>query len=103
MKLTKLKKIINDNDFENARLIIYLILFITFVYLAYFSHFNCSGCTLCGMTRAVKSLLVLDFKSAFEFNSMVWIFFIILPIIFMDILIIIKHKILSTKDKITKI
>ena len=77
MKLTKLKKIINDNDFENARLIIYLILFITFVYLAYFSHFNCSGCTLCGMTRAVKSLLVLDFKSAFEFNSRVWIFFII--------------------------
>ena len=55
------------------------------------------------MTRAVKSLLVLDFKSAFEFNSMVWIFFIILPIIFMDILIIIKHKILNTKDKITKI
>lgn len=65
--------------------------------------FNVQAVLYVGMTRAVKSLLILDFKSAFEFNNMVWIFFIILPIIFMDILIIIKHKILSTKDKKTKI
>ena len=92
MKVKKLKKIINDNDFENARLIIYFILFITFIYLAYFSHFTCPGCPLCGMTRALKCLLVLDFKSAFEFNSMVWIFCILIPVIAIDIVIIIKRK-----------
>lgn len=92
MKIKKLKKIINDNDFENARLIIYFILLITFIYLAYFSHFTCSGCALCGMTRAIKSLLVLDFKSAFEFNNNVWIFCIIIPFIVIDIVIIIKRR-----------
>lgn len=81
----KLKKIMNDNDFQNARLIIYFILFISFIYLAYFSHFQCVGCPLCGMTRAVKSLLRLDFKSAFEFNSMIWIFCIVIPCILVDI------------------
>ena len=88
----KLKQLINDKDFENARLIIYLILFISYIYFAYFSHFQCSGCPLCGMTRAVKSLLILDFKSAFEFNKMVWIFCITIPIIILDIVVILKRR-----------
>ena len=43
----KLKQLINDKDFENARLIIYLILFISYIYFAYFSNFQCIGCPLC--------------------------------------------------------
>ena len=100
----KIKETINDYDFQNARLISYLILTIAFLYLSFFSHFECAGCPLCGMTRAIKSLLILDFQSAFEFNNMVWIFFIILPIIFIDIVIIVKSKILriEAKKKIIK-
>lgn len=88
----KLKQLIKDKDFQNARLIIYIILFISYIYLAYFSNFQCEGCQLCGMTRAVKSLLRLDFKSAFEFNSMVWIFCILIPVIVMDIICIFKMR-----------
>lgn len=89
----KLKKIINDNDFQNARLIIYFILFISYIYIAYFIHFQCVGCPLCGMTRAVKSLLRLDFKSAFEFNSMIWIFCMAIPCILVDISTILNSRI----------
>ena len=93
----KIKRIINDNDFENARLIIYFILFVTFIYIAHFSHFQCPGCPLCGMTRAVKSLLILDFKSAFEFNSMVWMFCILIPVIVIDIAMILKKIFINRK------
>ena len=44
------------------------------------------------MTRAVKSLLRLDFKSAFEFNSMVWIFCILIPVIVIDIIFILRRR-----------
>ena len=88
----KILRIISDRDFQNARLIIYLILFIFYIYLAYFSHFQCVGCPLCGMTRAVKSLLRLDFKSAFEFNKLVWVFCVVIPLIGVDILIILKRR-----------
>lgn len=88
----KFKQLINDKDFQNARLIIYIILFISYIYLAYFSHFQCVGCQLCGMTRAVKSLLRLDFKSAFEFNGMVWIFCFVIPVIATDILFIFNSR-----------
>lgn len=87
-----LKQIINDKDFQNARLIIYGILFISYIYFAYFSHFQCVGCPLCGMTRAVKNLLRLDFKSAFEFNSMVWIFCVLIPVILIDVIIILYKR-----------
>lgn len=92
-------KILYNKEFVNARLIFYLIILLEYNYFAYFSHFQCTGCPLCGMTRAVKSLLVFDFKSAFEFNNMVWIFCIILPIFFIDIVIIVKHKIIRTENK----
>ena len=88
----KLKQLMNDKEFQNARLIIYVILFIFYIYLAYFSNLQCAGCPLCGMTRAVKSLLRFDFKSAFEFNSMIWVFCIVIPIIVVDILIILKRR-----------
>lgn len=88
----KILQIIKDKDFENARLIIYLILFLSYIYLAYFSNFHCIGCQFCGMTRAVKSLLKLDFKSAFEFNSMVWIFCVVIPVVVIDIVIILKER-----------
>lgn len=88
----KLKQIINDKDFQNARLIIYIILFISYILIAYFIKLKCSGCPLCGMTRALKSLLILDFKSAFEFNNMVWIFCIAIPVIMIDIILIVKSK-----------
>ncbi len=87
-----LKQIIDDKDFQNARLIIYAILFISYIYFAYFNHFQCVGCPLCGMTRAVKSLLRLDFKSAFEFNSLVWIFCVLIPFILVDIVIIFRRR-----------
>lgn len=89
----KLAQILKDKDFQNARFIIYLILFISYIYIAYFSRFQCVGCPLCGMTRAVKSLLRLDFKSAFEFNDMVWIFCIVIPCILVDILTILNSRI----------
>ena len=44
------------------------------------------------MTRAAKSLLILDFKKAFEFNNMVWIFCIVIPVILIDIVMILKKK-----------
>ena len=88
---------IYDKDFVNARIIVYIVLFIEYIYLAYFSHFECQGCSLCGMTRALKCLLVLDFKSAFEFNSMVWIFCILIPFIAIDIVMIIKRRCLKNE------
>lgn len=93
----KIKETINDYDFQNARLISYLILTIAFLYLSFFSHFECAGCPLCGMTRAVKSLLVLDFKSAFNFNNNVWIFCILIPFIVIDIVVIIKRRCLKNE------
>lgn len=89
----KLKQVMNDNEFQNARLIIYFILFISYIYIAYFGHFQCVGCPLCGMTRAVKSLLRLDFKSAFEFNNMVWIFCAVIPVIITDVILMLKSKV----------
>lgn len=54
--------------------------------------FNVQVVLYVGMTRAVKSLLILDFKKAFEFNNMVWIFCIAIPIITIDIVMILKKK-----------
>lgn len=78
--------ILEDKEFQNARIIIYSILFIFYIYLAYFSNFECSGCSLCGMTRAVKCLFLFHFYEAFQYNSNVWIFCILIPIIAIDIL-----------------
>lgn len=88
---------IYDKDFVNARIIVYIVLAIEYIYLAYFSHFKCPGCPLCGMTRALKCLLVLDFKSAFEFNRMIWIFCILIPFIIIDIAMIIKRRCLKNE------
>ena len=52
-------KIIKDNSFIYARLIVYSILFLYYIYLAYFTSFECKGCPLCGMTRAIKSILMI--------------------------------------------
>lgn len=93
---------IYNKDFINARLTFYLILIIEFVYLVCFSNFECIGCPLCGMTRAVKSLLILDFKSAFRFNHMVWIFCILIPLIMIDLLIIFRHKFIVNKNNETQ-
>ena len=54
--------------------------------------FNVQVVLYVGMTRAVKSLLILDFKKSFEFNNMVWIFCIAIPIITIDIVMILKKK-----------
>lgn len=78
--------ILVDKDFQNARIIIYSILFVFYIYLAYFSNFQCMGCPLCGMTRAVKCLLLFRFYEAFQYNSNVWIFCILIPIITIDVL-----------------
>ena len=94
----KLKKIISDENFQNARIITYIILFIFYMYLAYFSNFQCAGCPLCGMTRAVKSLLILDFTKAFEYNPKVWIFCIIIPLIVLDIIKILIVRLLPNKN-----
>lgn len=88
----KIKQLIENDEFQKARLEIYFILFTSYIVVAYLIHIKCIGCPLCGMTRAVKSLLRLDFKSAFEFNSMVWIFCIAIPIIIIDIVMILKKK-----------
>lgn len=83
-------KFLYNKNFVNARVTFYIIIFLEYIYLAYFSRFQCTGCPLCGMTRAVKSLLILDFKSAFEFNNMVWIIGIILLVILIDIICILR-------------
>ena len=95
----KLKQIINDINFQNSRMITYIILFMFYIYLAYYSNFQCVGCQLCGMTRALKSLLILNFSKAFDYNSKVWIFCIIIPLIIFDIINIILKRILYTKNK----
>lgn len=94
----KLYKIFNNEEFQNARLIIYVILLIEYLYLAYFSNFKCIGCPLCGMTRAVKSLLILNFTKAFEYNPQVWIFCIIIPLIVLDIIKVLIKRILANKN-----
>lgn len=88
-------KILKDKEFQNARMIIYTILLISYIYFAYFIDFKCIGCPLCGMTRAVKSLLHLNFSLALQYNKNVWIFFIILPIITIDIFFIVRKRILE--------
>lgn len=96
--MKKLYKSLNDNEFQNARLIIYIILLVEFLYLAYFNNFKCIGCPLCGMTRAVKSLLILNFERALEYNQAVWIFFIIIPLIVLDVINILYKKIIIKKN-----
>ena len=54
--------------------------------------FNVQVVLYVGMTRAVKSLLILDFKKAFEFNNTVWIFCIVIPVIVIDIIFILKRR-----------
>ncbi len=98
----KLKNIVNDINVQNARCIFYLVLFAFYIYLNYFSNFSCSGCILCGMTRAVNSLLKLDFRKAFEYNNMVWIFYIIIPIIVIDMSNIIIKRFFFLYNKIYK-
>lgn len=88
----KIKQLIENEEFQKARLEIYFILFISYIVVAYLIHIKCTGCPFCGMTRAVKSLLRLDFKSAFEFNSMVWVFCILIPVIVIDIICIFKRR-----------
>lgn len=88
----KIKQLIENDEFQKARLEIYFILFISYIVVAYLIHIKCIGCPLCGMTRAVKSLLILDFKKAFEFNNTVWIFCIVIPVIAIDIIFIFKRR-----------
>lgn len=85
----KLFQIINNKDFQNARIIIYLVLFIFYIYLAYFSNFKCMGCPLCGMTRAVKSILMLRINEAVQYNPMSIIFCFIIPLIIIDLITIV--------------
>jgi len=94
----KLKQIINDTNFQNARIITYIIIFIFYIYLAYFINFQCIGCPLCGMTRAIKSLLILNFPKAFEYNPKAWIFCMIIPLIILNIIVILHKKILIKKN-----
>ena len=91
----KLLKILNFSSFQDARIIFYILLIVEYIYFAYFSNFKCIGCPLCGMTRAVKSLLKLNFSLALQYNKNVWIFFIILPLIVIDIFFIIRQKLLK--------
>ena len=57
----KLKKIINDKEFQDARLTIYSILFISYIYLAYFSNFKCNGCPLCRNDQSIKMFTKIRF------------------------------------------
>lgn len=89
----RLIEILRDKSFIRARLIVYIILFIFYIYLAYFSNFKCVGCPLCGMTRALKNLLMFNFSKAFEYNSNIWIFCIIISLIIIDLINILFQKI----------
>lgn len=97
----KLKPIIEDINFQNARIIIYIIFFISYIYFANYSNFHCTGCILCGMTRAVKCLLTLNLKKAFEYNKYVWVFCLIIPLIMLDIIFIFfnRFKYISNRNK----
>lgn len=99
----KLEEIIKNKDFENARIIVYFILLISYIYFEYFSNLQCVGCPLCGMTRAVKCILMLNINKALEYNELSFIFCIIIPLIFIDIInIIYKNSIIINNSKILK-
>lgn len=89
-------KIINDINFINARIVVYIVLIISF-FIILLTDVQCSGCPLCGMTRGVICILKLDFVKALSFNSNIWIFFFIIPIIILDILNILMFLIKRKK------
>lgn len=89
-------KIINDINFINARIVVYIVLIISFLIIL-LTDIQCSGCPLCGMTRGVICILKLDFVEALSFNSNIWIFFFIIPIIILDIFNILMYFIKRKK------
>lgn len=88
----RLIQILKDKSFVKARLIVYSILFIFCIYLAYFSNFKCIGCLLCGMTRAVKSILMLKIEEAVQYNRLSIIFCFIIPLIIIDLIVIVTSN-----------
>jgi len=54
-------------------------------------------CPACGMTRAFSSLLHLDFKSAWNYNKGIFLFFPVFLFIFIKDLISLYYKDLSNK------
>lgn len=87
------KTILKNEEFEIARLIIYVVLVIWYIILENFIHVQCPGCHLCGMTRAVRNLFMFDFIKAFQYNHNILIFIILLIIIIIDIISIFIHRI----------
>lgn len=92
-KKMKIRKIINDNSFVQARIIVYAVTIFFFLYIVVFHKVQCIGCPLCGMTRGVLRILCFDFKGALEFNNKVCIFFIIIPLIIIDLINIVIYKV----------
>ncbi len=57
-----------------------------------FLNISCPGC---GMTRAVQHLIHLDFKSAWEFNKLVFIIFPLLSFLYVRYIIDLYKKVKS--------
>lgn len=95
----KIKKIWNNSEFCEARIIFYVALFIDYIIVAYIVKIQCTGCPLCGMTRAMKCLLTFKFKEAFNYNKLIMIFCIIIPMILIDTGCIVYLKINAQSKK----
>ena len=91
-KKMKIRKIINDDSFVQARIIVYAVTILFFLYLVLFHKVQCFGCPLCGMTRGVLRILCFDFKGALELNNKICVFFIIIPLIILDLINIVIYK-----------
>lgn len=87
----------SKREFQIVRFNFYIVLVITYFYLLLFADLDCHGCLLCGMTRAIKSILLFDFKNAFLLNKYSWIFIVLIPVIIIDIINIMKKNFKLTK------
>lgn len=92
-----MKKLFENKDFQNARIITYTCLGILYFIFLFFIKIECSGCAFCGMTRAIKSILLFRYKEAIEYNKYSIFFMIIIPVIIVDFIYIIVKRIKESK------
>ena len=81
----------NKKEFQIIRISLYIAVVISYCLIYNCIHIHCKGCVLCGMTRAIKSILLLDFKSAISYNSLSIIFMFLIPLAIFDFIYIVIY------------
>ena len=91
---------------NNARIIIYNVLFLWGLFITYIApfHYLCDDgkyvCKMCGMRTAVKYLIKMQWKSAYEKNHYIFMVFIVVIIACLDeICMLMEYK---TVDNVKK-